>query len=389
MAELADGFIALPGGLGTLEELAEVASWAQLELHAKPIGLLGGAYWDAAPGLARAGRRRGVRDRRARRLLTLDADLDALLAVRAGVPRTWGNPAVSANVAVEHGRPRRVAMPSRPESASQFEPGRRYGTDRRGAVQRRAPGAARRVPRRCPAHHRAPEDRTPGAPAGSPTTAACSCGPIATLAQAIKDERSITPAAEWLVDNFHIVEEQLREIRDDLPSNYYRELPKLADGHLEGYPRVLGLAWAYIAHTDSRFDPESLRRLVIAYQRVEPLTLGELWAVAISLRILLIENLRRLAEQIVQSRAARQRADELADSLLGLGKETPRGGRRRAPQAVPPGAADGRQGPALPATARPGPGRDARARLAGGAARRARGRRPRRRSAWSTSARRR
>jgi cyclic beta-1,2-glucan synthetase len=143
------------------------------------------------------------------------------------------------------------------------------------------------------------------------------------LADAIKDERSITPAAEWLVDNFHIVEEQLREIRDDLPAHYYRELPKLAEGPLEGYPRVLGLAWAYVAHTDSRFDPDSLRRLVAAYQRVEPLTLGELWAIAISLRILLVENLRRVAEQIVASRAARQGADELADSLLGLGKEGP------------------------------------------------------------------
>ena len=86
------------------------------------------------------------------------------------------------------------------------------------------------------------------------------------LARAIKDERAITPAAEWLVDNFPIVDEQLREIRDDLPPDYYRELPKLADGHLAGYPRVLGLAWAYIAHTDSRFDPESLRRTVRAYQ---------------------------------------------------------------------------------------------------------------------------
>ncbi|HEY5495831.1 MAG TPA: glucoamylase family protein, partial [Candidatus Limnocylindrales bacterium] len=139
------------------------------------------------------------------------------------------------------------------------------------------------------------------------------------LARAIKDERSITPAAEWLVDNFPIVDEQLREIRDDLPPDYYRELPKLASGHLEGYPRVLGLAWAYIAHTDSRFDPESLRRMVRAYQAVEPLTIGELWAIAISLRILLVENLRRLAEEIVRSRAARQRADELADRLLGLG----------------------------------------------------------------------
>ena len=143
------------------------------------------------------------------------------------------------------------------------------------------------------------------------------------LARAIKDERSITPAAEWLVDNFPIVDEQLREIRDDLPPDYYRELPKLADGHLAGYPRVLGLAWAYIAHTDSRVDPESLRRMVVAYQRVEPLTLGELWAIAITLRILLVENLRRLAEEIVASRAARQKADEIADGLLGLGTASP------------------------------------------------------------------
>ncbi|MGZ4792540.1 MAG: glucoamylase family protein, partial [Ilumatobacteraceae bacterium] len=143
------------------------------------------------------------------------------------------------------------------------------------------------------------------------------------LAQAIKDERAITPAAEWLVDNFPIVDEQLREIRDDLPPDYYRELPKLAGGHLAGYPRVLGLAWAYIAHTDSRFDPDSLRRMVRAYQEVEPLTIGELWAIAISLRILLVENLRRLSEEIIGSRAARQTADELADRLLGLGKDGP------------------------------------------------------------------
>ncbi|HEY0519105.1 MAG TPA: glucoamylase family protein, partial [Ilumatobacteraceae bacterium] len=144
-----------------------------------------------------------------------------------------------------------------------------------------------------------------------------------TLAQAIKDERSITPAAEWLVDNFPIVDEQLREIRDDLPPDYYHELPKLADGHLAGYPRVLGLAWAYIAHTDSRFDPDSLQRMVQAYQSVEPLTIGELWAIAISLRILLVENLRRLSQQIVVSRAARHMADDLADRLLGLGQEDP------------------------------------------------------------------
>jgi cyclic beta-1,2-glucan synthetase len=162
------------------------------------------------------------------------------------------------------------------------------------------------------------------------------------LAKAIKEERSITPAAEWLVDNFHIVEEHLREIRDDLPADYYRELPKLAEGHLEGYPRVLGLGWAYVAHTDSRFDPESLRRLVVAYQRVQPLTIGELWAIAISLRILLIENLRRVSEQILQRRAARERADVIADGLLGIGKVSPEAAAtalRRFARSAPPTAA--------------------------------------------------
>ncbi|MGB7946872.1 MAG: glycosyl transferase, partial [Candidatus Binatia bacterium] len=139
------------------------------------------------------------------------------------------------------------------------------------------------------------------------------------IAQAIREERAITPAAEWLVDNYHIVDEQLREIRDDLPPGFYRELPKLAAGHLQGYPRVYGLAWAFVAHTDSRFDPETLRRFVRAYQRVQPLTIGELWAVAITLRVVLVENLRRLAERIVHGRAARQEADTVADRLLGLG----------------------------------------------------------------------
>ncbi len=142
------------------------------------------------------------------------------------------------------------------------------------------------------------------------------------LASAIQDERSITPAAEWLVDNFPIVDEQLREIRDDLPPDYYKELPKLIEGHLAGYPRVIGMAWAYIAHTDSRFDPDSLRRMVRAYQAVAPLTIGELWAIAISLRILLVENLRRLADQIVGRRAAHEMADELADGLLALGPDS-------------------------------------------------------------------
>ncbi|MGO4611974.1 hypothetical protein AB4142_37120, partial [Variovorax sp. 2RAF20] len=80
----------------------------------------------------------------------------------------------------------------------------------------------------------------------------------------------------------------IREIRDDLPPGYYRQLPKLGEGPFAGYPRVFGLAWAFVAHTDSHVDPDTLRRFITAYQRVQALTIGELWAVAITLRIVLI-----------------------------------------------------------------------------------------------------
>ena len=136
----------------------------------------------------------------------------------------------------------------------------------------------------------------------------------------------ITPAAEWLLDNFHVVDEQIREIKNDLPPGFYRKLPKLADGPLQGYPRVFGIAWALVAHTDSAFDIQKLTRFVEAYQRVQPLTIGELWAIAITLRITLVENLRRLAEAIVARLSASQLADTLADRILGTDDQRPRAG---------------------------------------------------------------
>ncbi|HEX2584738.1 MAG TPA: protein ndvB, partial [Steroidobacteraceae bacterium] len=137
------------------------------------------------------------------------------------------------------------------------------------------------------------------------------------IGAAVNDGQAITPAAEWLIDNYHLVEEQIRQIKDDLPPRFYKQLPKLASGPFTGYPRVFGLTWACVAHTDSHFDSETLRRFVHAYQRVQPLTIGELWAIAITLRVVLVENLRRAADGIVKSRLARREADRVADELLG------------------------------------------------------------------------
>jgi cyclic beta-1,2-glucan synthetase len=137
------------------------------------------------------------------------------------------------------------------------------------------------------------------------------------IAAAVRDGRGITPAAEWLLDNYHIIEEQIRDINEDLPPGFYRQLPKLASGPLAGYPRILGVAWEFVAHTDSHIDAGTLRRFVRAYQRVQPLTIGENWGVAITLRIVLVENLRRAVVRIASGRAERLAADQIADRLLG------------------------------------------------------------------------
>ena len=136
------------------------------------------------------------------------------------------------------------------------------------------------------------------------------------VCKAVAQGKIITPAAEWLIDNYSLVEEQMRQTRADLPADFYRQLPKLAEGSLAGHPRIFGLVWAYVAHNDSQFDPDSLTDFVNEYQKVQPLTIGELWAVAISLRLILIENLRRISQRIMNSRKDRDSADQLADALL-------------------------------------------------------------------------
>ena len=142
-------------------------------------------------------------------------------------------------------------------------------------------------------------------------------------AQALKSGQTIAPAAEWLLDNFHLVEQQLRQIHDDLPPGYYRQLPKLQTGPFAGYPRVFGLAWAYVAHTDSLVSGPFLARYVQAYQRVQPLMIGELWAVAITLRIVLVENMRRLAEQIVDGHHLRLQADQIVEKMQAAHGQSP------------------------------------------------------------------
>jgi cyclic beta-1,2-glucan synthetase len=124
----------------------------------------------------------------------------------------------------------------------------------------------------------------------------------------VQEGHGVSPAAEWLLDNFHLIEAQLQEIRQGLPPRYYRSLPMLIDPPLVGLPRIYGVAWAFVAHTDSAFDETLLVHFLKGYQSTRELKLGELWALPTTLRVVLVENLRRLADRIASHKAARELA---------------------------------------------------------------------------------
>ncbi len=143
------------------------------------------------------------------------------------------------------------------------------------------------------------------------------------LSAAVEEKHRIAPAGEWLLDNFYLVEEQIRTARRHLPEDYSKELPHLANGPLEGFPRVYHIAREFIAHSDGRIDTRVLFDYIDAYQGISPLLLGELWAIPIMFRLALIENLRRIADIISAARRDRNTAGHWVNRMTEAFRKDP------------------------------------------------------------------
>lgn len=140
---------------------------------------------------------------------------------------------------------------------------------------------------------------------------------------AADQNRRIEPAAEWLLDNFYLIEEQIRAIRRLLPPSYSRELPRLSSGTAVSFPRIYAIALELISHVDGRIDADSLTSFIESYQSVETLKLGELWALPLMLRLALIENLRRVSVRIASARGDRDLANDWADRMVKVVEQKP------------------------------------------------------------------
>jgi cyclic beta-1,2-glucan synthetase len=144
-----------------------------------------------------------------------------------------------------------------------------------------------------------------------------------SVAAVLAKEGRVPPAGEWLLDNNYLVEEQVRLARRHLPKSYSRELPRLTIGSDADFPRVYALALEYIAHVDGRVESDSIGSFIAAYQEQVPLTLGELWAVPIVLRLALIENLRRVCVHLLRAADDQTQASRWATRMLAEAESAP------------------------------------------------------------------
>lgn len=132
----------------------------------------------------------------------------------------------------------------------------------------------------------------------------------------------LSPAAEWLLDNFYIIEEHVKDIKQNFCKRYSCQLPLLEKGKNKNYPRVYDLALELLSHTDGSLDEKTLTNFTRAYQSHQPLTMGELWVLSFMLRIILIEKISHICHEIADNYQQSQETEQSADWKRAQGERS-------------------------------------------------------------------
>ena len=127
---------------------------------------------------------------------------------------------------------------------------------------------------------------------------------------------NIHPAGEWLLDNFYIIEETVKQIQKELPLNKYMNFVGISNGEYKGFARIYVLASEIIAYTDNKIDRENLEDYLISYQRKKTLSMDEIWNIGVFLQIAIIENITDICAQIYSSQIQKYRAENIAERLV-------------------------------------------------------------------------
>jgi cyclic beta-1,2-glucan synthetase len=141
----------------------------------------------------------------------------------------------------------------------------------------------------------------------------------------IMQKRTVPPAAEWLLDNFYVIEEQVKSIRRDLSKKNYYSLPVLKKGPFKGYTRIFAIAMELVAHMDGQIEESTLLKYLEAYQSHNILFEREICVIPTMIRLALIENIRIISEKIEETQKQWNIADEIvkrwwSEDAVDLGK---------------------------------------------------------------------
>ena len=143
------------------------------------------------------------------------------------------------------------------------------------------------------------------------------------LARAAKQNRELSSAGEWLIDNFYIIQEQIVQLTEDLPESYYRKLPRLTQGEYKGYPRTYEIVQLLATISDNIIDQDNTTTAVRAYQENDTLDLAEMWSVPLMNRLALIVRLSERSKKLLRNRRIQDEIDELLDAQIDKETEEP------------------------------------------------------------------
>ena len=136
------------------------------------------------------------------------------------------------------------------------------------------------------------------------------------LNEHVKQGISIHPAGEWILDNFYIIEEIVKSIRQELSLKKYKNFVGLKNGDYEGFARVYVLATEIVNYTDNKIETENLEKYLIAYQTKKTLNMDEIWNIGLFLQIAIIENIRQICERIYISQMEKYKVEIIVENLI-------------------------------------------------------------------------
>lgn len=127
---------------------------------------------------------------------------------------------------------------------------------------------------------------------------------------------SIHPAGEWLLDNFYIIEETVKQIEKELTLKKYTNFVGIANGSYQGFARIYVLAAEIVAYTDNKIERKDLEDYLASYQTKKTLSMEEIWNIGIFLQIAMIENIREICEKIYSCQMQKLRAENMVERLV-------------------------------------------------------------------------